>query len=741
MSEKSVFLNLKRTVCALAAVLMCFSTAACGSESEDFKAPEAFTLSEDGVVAKNAGYSLEYDSYTSSVLLRDLQTDYVWCTTPYNSLVNDEGPAALNSALAIEYYDMSDSSMQTDKSYTCVSDCTVSSETVEDGICVTYYFSTAETLIPVYFTLEDNGLRATVKANEIKESGKCKLISVTLAPYLCSAANVDDKSAYLLLPTGSGALMYTDEEITRTARTYQGEVYGADAARQLLDNVENEQSVTMPIFGVRNTDGNGMLAIIDKGAESARIDASAGSVKYGYSNVCAAFYVRGFDEIEQIIGSWRAEALALAESCSQQAEYSVCYYPLNGEAATYNGMASFYREYLKADNSVTTASDEQKTYSVEIVGGALVKKFFLGVPYKTVASLTSFKEALNLIEELNEIGSPNIVLSGYGESGADIGKVAGGYGFSKKLGSEREHGEIEAYCKQNGINLFTDFELAYYGKSGNGFTTMLGAAKTANLKSASVYPLKVNNRMPDESADKKLLLKRSLLNKAVDKLIKYTEKGIGGLSLGSLGSVAYSDYQSEETYMKAGMAEQVRQLVDSVSNAGHRVCLRSANSYAAGIADAVTDVPLDNGGYTVFDETIPFYSMVFGGSTALYSTPINYASNRNKALLRAVEAGVSPSFKIIKNHNAEVSDSYAEYFYAAEYAAVKDYIRSTVERTADYYKAISGAAITEHTLICDGVTKTSCDNGVSVYVNFNDVDFEVNGLTVPAEDFRFVADA
>ena len=144
-----------------------------------------------------------------------------------------------------------------------------------------------------------------------------------------------------MVPTGSGALMYTDDDRSANGRAYSGEVYGTDAARLLLHPVENEEAICLPVFGAKTDAQNALFAVIDQGAGAAWIEALAGNSRYDYANVYARFLYRGYDEMEY---SSRWESKALSAGCKSDAVYSVCYYPLKGEQADYTGMAQFYRQ-------------------------------------------------------------------------------------------------------------------------------------------------------------------------------------------------------------------------------------------------------------------------------------------------------------------------------------------------------------------------------------------------------------
>ena len=709
-------------------------------ETEDYVIPAEKPSAGSGVVAQNAAYQLEWDDQQHCALLRDRATDYVWSTTPYGAYREGSGSVALNSALTIEYYDLTDLSVQSDKSYIAVEEGNSATETVENGVRITYYFPQAEITVPLTLTLEETGLRATVKAADIVESGKTRLMSVSLLPYLCSAQKTTDRTAYLMVPTGSGALMYTDDDRSANGRAYSGEVYGTDAARLLLHPVENEEAICLPVFGAKTDAQNALFAVIDQGAGAAWIEALAGNSRYDYANVYARFLYRGYDEMEY---SSRWESKALSAGCKPDAVYSVCYYPLAGEQADYTGMAQLYRQYLRENGQLQKSAAEQKAYQVTLIGGVETRQFFLGIPYERVTPLTPYSQAKTLLSELTEAtgAAPAVLLKGYGESGVSLRKVGGGFGFAGAMGRRSEREALLTYCRENDIPAFLDYELNRFTQSGSGFRAIFDTAKTAVLQAAAAYPLKRNIRSPDDSYPKIRLLKRALLPTAVEKVLKAVPE-TAEVSLGSLGACAYSDYTQEETYLRGNIETQVPELIRQVQERGKAVALRSANGYAAGVADTVFEVPVQNGHYASFDENIPFYQMVFRGSVPLYTTPVNYAADTRAFLLDAVEAGVSPGFALTGQHVPSLTTAETDdYFYAAEYSGQKETLVRQVAETKAYFAAIGSAEITAHALLDGGVTKTEFANGVTVLVNHGDTAQTVEGHTVAAQSYVFTGGA
>lgn len=730
--------NLKKLFSVALILSLIFSLAACSKEKTlKFNIPDDLPVEKGSLLAENNNYSLEYDDAANCVLLRDKSDGYVWSNIPYKAYLEGDTKLSINSDVFIEYYDLTDCSTQTEKSYSCVTDGTYSSEKIKNGIRITYYFNAAEATVPIEYTLEKDGIRVTITADSIKETGKTKLISVSMSPYICSVENTDDKNSYLVLPVGSGAIMYPDNEVSSSGRNFSGEVYGRDAARFVLDDVQNEENVNCPVFGAKTADNHALFAIIDKGAESAVLNASAGSTKYGYSNVYASFTLRGYDQVEQIIGTWRSDSLALANSITKGAVYSVCYYPLKSDNCDYSSMAKFYRDYLSNNGEITESKLNNGTYLLDIIGGVKEKKFVLGVPKYSVKALTTYDEALSIIKEISTDTktSPSVMMSGFGKSGINYGVVGNGFKLSKTYGNKKSISNLSDYCSKKEIPLFANFDLVLFTKTGGGYSARFDTAKTANLQAAAISPLRINLRDYDTDSEKIHLLKREKLNDSVSDFIAANKNVSYGLGLGRLGDIAYSDYSKDKTNMKGNTEKQIESLLRQVMKSGKQTILESANSYAAGLVDAVTDVPVDAGNYAAFDEIIPFYQTVFRGSTSLYGLPMNYISDSDTSLLRHIEFGVYPSYTVIGRYDTNQNKVNDEYLSSCNWSAVSKRITEDLHTADNYFEKIADATITEHKIISEYLRKTEYDNGIIVYVNYSDKQVNYDNLEIPSKSF------
>lgn len=726
-------------------MLVCSMLVSCSKQTiGQYVIPETMEQVSAGNVAQNSRFAMDWDDTAGCVMFRDLSTGHVWSTIPYEFYKSGDFNIDLLSALQIEYYNPENAAVELAYSFDCVDYGQASSQASGNSLRITYYFKEQEITVTVGFTLKEDSFEVSLNSNDIVESGLTRLISVSLTPYLCSAQNVDDKTSYLFVPAGSGALMYTANDAAGNGRSYSGEVYGKDLSRFIMDHPGEEEPVRLPVFGCREKD-YALCGIITSSEGAANIKAVAGNRRDNYSAIYASFYVRNFANIEWNSGSHNGmdmyqDAILFDDDLQKDQVFSVRYYPLYGEDAGYAGMAECYRNYLTGKGLLKDSGREQEYYNLTLIGGSQKKEFIAGIPYKRLVPLTTFDQAKAIVSELVSITgwSPQVVLRGFGQSGEDIGKIGGGFSFGGSLGSAGSQKALEQYCRDNGIPIFTDFDLLRFTSSGVGFSLIYDTAFATNTEKVSYLPLKRNIRVDDTSKSPVYLLKRAKLEKAISKLVKFSKNRISGISLSTFGSLAYSDSQDIEYTLKGRWDNQFRKALDDIRAAGHAVVVRAANDYAAGLADGVYDAPLQNGDYSGFDETVPFYEMVYRGFVPLYSAAVNLAIDSESMLLRAVEAGVSPSFTLCGSLDISLADSSESFYYGTAYDSNKELVKQAVSRVSNYLDKIRGARITFHAIIKNGLTKTVFDNGVTVIVNHTDSDMALeNGQIIKARSFVY----
>lgn len=708
-------------------------------KAEQPEFPKEYENAASGEIASGSSLSLAWDNEKYCILLTQKETGKVWSSIPYEFYLGEGTDEDMESPIYIQYVDSASMLTVLDKGYTdCIGNGTVASEMTENGIRVTYYFENAGISVPVLYELREDALAVTVDFENVQE-GANKLLSVSVAPFLCSVQN-DSEDSYLTIPSGSGALMYTDVR-QEGVRTWTGEIYGADATRLIPEELMDTENVRLPFFGIKEGE-DALLAIVEQGDEGAYLTANAGNGDNGYSNAYVSFYARGYD-VSESQTAWALSDVYRTEDTIQVKKTTVAFYPLTKDEANYTGMAKRYREYLIEQDILKKQDEETAQYALYITGGAQVKELVAGIPIKKTKALTTFQQAQKIVEEMQKLtgSTPTVQLKGFGASGLDAGKVAGGFSFASVFGTRKQRVELENYCETQGITLYTDFDFVYFTKNGVGLNTLLSPAKTASSRKMKTYPKDKALWHFDEDMTGSYLTGRKYLSDLTERLLHTAEeKGISGVSLATLGQIAYSDYSDTKYSVRGNMALDVQKIITQIQTQNIPVATEAANIYAAAVSDSVFEVPMDNGGFIDIDCDVPLYQMVLGGYVPLYSTAINTASNYKEAVAKAVSGGTNLGFSVVGEYDNAFATTVYKDLHMCSYKGNQEMMTEVLAKCTDYYDAIKGQNITAYEYLSDTVSKTTFSNGVVVYTNHGD-DTVVSPLgELGAYEFTFTSE-
>ena len=741
-------MNLKKCLSAVCAfAILATALAGCGKNDEKVKNnsfdTEAVSNSfKEEIIAENDNYSLGFNSVSKGVTITDKLTGKVYGTNPMEEggVQFDElgmpvkRHPQLESVLFIKFLDTVKNTTGEAISYTsAVKNGRTAFEKTENGIKINYYFDDAEIMIPVTYTLREKGIALSINPKEIQENDKM-LLSVSVAPFFCSSKNTEE-NGYLLYPSGSGALIYP-KEISQPGETYSAEIYGADASKEVWDKVSTEKDIRLPVLGAKFGE-QAVFGIIEEGAESSLLNLKVGSTSIGYSSIYVTYQVRGFTaNIKELYNNRFYKGEVYSDNMID-APLTVCYYPLEGEKANYSSMAEVYRNYLDK----TAGKKETKkvsTVDISVVGGTMIQKSFVGIPYKTLFTTATVDDASKIVTELKNDGVmvSNLTLSGFGENGIDSNKLGGGFKLDSKLGKAKQLKALQKTCTDDGVDLFFDFDVVGFTETANGYNSYFDAATRANKKVAKLYnfDVAVLGRNTENSYS---ILKRDRLADAVEDAYKAANKwGVGGVGFSTLSSIAYSDYSDKENskyYSKAGIATQVSEIL--TKNDKIKLMSNDANAYAAGVSDLNLNIPTFSSNVYLFDEDIPFYAMALRGRTAISGEALNLVTDAKAQVLRSVESGAGIAYTLTNDYSTKLLDSTSSVFYNSLYKDLKDDIKSVYNNVSEYYEKIGNSKIKSHKIHENGLRETVFENGVSVFVNYSETELSCEAGTVSAESF------
>lgn len=690
------------------------------------------------LVAENDRLELHYDTVESQIILKDKLTQEEWRSTP-DDIAQDKRATGVNkinrqSDLIVQYHNTSYVTNQVNSYTGAIKKGDFTWELIENGVAIRYYFPKQGFVIPVQYVLEEDCLAASIISEGIEEEvwedpdtdpeKKQSVMNVALLPFM-GAAGSDDEG-YLIIPDGSGALIHFNNGRTGAA-IYQQDVYGRDDALTIRKAATTTYDVNMPLFGiVRN--GRALMAVVENGDYQAQLNAMVNGQLTGYSNAYFAAQYIHMEANTIMPGSEHSTDVMLpTNTFRDMGNFTVRYYPLAAENATYADVAAAYRAQLGLKESIADAATQQ----LEMVASIPSIDTFLGVPYESVRVLTSYEQAAQTLRDFAAEGLNDLTLRYTGWSKQSVrGKMVTGLDLDNRLGGKKAFDGLRQAVKETGAEMVLAVDLIDIYEDGNGYWSLFAATDSVNSTAKQVPEFLQSTGYQDPEGKPWYLLSPDKVPEAARKLAENLSGQVDGVSLSMLGNTVYSSFgKTGISRTSAGMYWQ--QALETLSGKIQTLSAKTASAYAFPYIEQVDATPCASSRFEVTDMEIPFYQMVTHGAMVLYTEPANEDGNVRKALLRAIEYGMYPSWRVIAGDTALLSGT----DYASWHAASLDAWREEIKNTAAWMAPLgvyAGMQMTGHEQVTATLSVTTYANGDMVLVNYGSEDAEHLGVTVPA---------
>ena len=690
------------------------------------------------LVAENDRLELHYDTVESQIILKDKLTQEEWRSTP-DDIAQDKRATGVNkinrqSDLIVQYHNTSYVTDQVNSYTGAIKKGDFTWELIENGVAIRYYFPKQGFVIPVQYVLEEDCLAASIISEGIEEEvwedpdtdpeKKQSVMNVALLPFM-GAAGSDDEG-YLIIPDGSGALIHFNNGRTGAA-IYQQDVYGRDDALTIRKAATTTYDVNMPLFGiVRN--GRALMAVVENGDYQTQLNAMVNGQLTGYSNAYFAVQYIHMEANTIMPGSEHSTDVMLpTNTFRDMGNFTVRYYPLAAENATYADVAAAYRAQLGLKESIADAATQQ----LEMVASIPSIDTFLGVPYESVRVLTSYEQAAQTLRDFAAEGLNDLTLRYTGWSKQSVrGKMVTGLDLDNRLGGKKAFDGLRQAVKETGAEMVLAVDLIDIYEDGNGYWSLFAATDSVNSTAKQVPEFLQSTGYQDPEGKPWYLLSPDKVPEAARKLAENLSGQVDGVSLSMLGNTVYSSFgKTGISRTSAGMYWQ--QALETLSGKIQTLSAKTASAYAFPYIEQVDATPCASSRFEVTDMEIPFYQMVTHGAMALYTEPANEDGNVRKALLRAIEYGMYPSWRVIAGDTALLSGT----DYASWHAASLDAWREEIKNTAAWMAPLgvyAGMQMTGHEQVTATLSVTTYANGDMVLVNYGSEDAEHLGVTVPA---------
>lgn len=585
--------------------------------------------------------------------------------------------------------------------------------------------------VTVVYSLDGNKLVVDVPFDKIAYKTDYPIIRLDVLPYF-GAGSLDDKG-FLLIPEGGGSIINFNNGRTRQ-NNYMANVYGWDYASDRKELV-TETRASFPVFGISKGDSS-FISIIEKGAEyaavAADISGKSNTFNYAYAEY-KMLHSEVFEASDRNINNMYAYERGLDKDESIKQIYSFI------PSGSYVDMAKEYRSYLFGNEK--KIKDSTVPVNVEVIGAVDTVQQVLGVPTTKPYQLTSYKETVDIMKRIQNLGVKNInyKLSGFINGGVRQ-KLLNKVTFIKQLGGKSGFGKVLKQANDSDAKVYLDATVQFSHRTGffGGFNRFKDPARFVSSKVCELNEYSPVFYGKDDTKDKYFLCKPSLIQKNVDKLGKKASSlKIDGVSFRDNGYILSSDYNYRNKVSRNKAKDMQIKQFQEMKEKGLSVMINAGNAYALKDVDLVTNFIMHGNDYAIIDKTVPFYQIALHGNVNFAGPSMNISPDEKQNLLEAAESGSALSFTFMEaDEKALAETNYSEY-YSANFDNWETKFGNIYENYNSKIGKVINQRIDDHQYLSDAVTCTTFENGVKVYVNFGYTDFTTeNGLKISARDFK-----
>lgn len=705
------------------------------------------------LAAENEFLKLYTDTASASIAVYDKRDGSVTYSNPpdadSDSVANSTNISYLKSQFLLTYYNAEAIAATMDSYSQSVAKGQFSVESIGNG--VRYIYRVGDLLntngeeaisfeIPLEYRLDGDGLNVSIPTSAIKEYGGGAVGRIQLLRYMGAAHSSEE--GYMVVPNGSGSLIYFNNG-KLTAANYAQYVYDLDPLAANYTTTENVDGAKLPLFGICREDRS-LLVTVEDGASVALITAGISGAYHDYNYAYPTFVVRNVDNLS-MFGNSNQDVFVM-EDALYDINLTARYTFLTEENKGYSGLAGYYRNRLIAEGKLTpTAGDGDIPLYYDVITGVKETAHFLGVQYLHTFSMTTFDQAGKISDDLAAGGISNQVMNLQGWfNGGYYHNAPHNIRVLFKLGGKSDLEKLQDTVAGNNGRLYVDVAFQQVTFADNGFNYNTESSRYFGSGYAAAFgqvnPTTLRNTSGLGYMETRYdLLSPKFLPRYVEKFAGRIKKyDVYGISLRDLGNELHSDKKRTNVIDREAALKIVLGQFDTLEAAGKPLMTNAANAYAFAYSSDIINVAITDNDFPIVDENIPLYEMIIHGSISYSTKLLNFQDEEDMTgtILLAIEAGAAPHYVFTWEDSNNMKNTGLNRYYATTYTTWKDEAIEVYSQINGALKYVSGSIMTEHEILDNGVRKVTYDNGVIIYINYDDEAQQADGLEIPAMSYR-----
>lgn len=722
---------MKRFVGILIAITICLSPM-----KISYAAPDRPNGYEE--LARGDNISLLYNSELHTIAVEDKRNSYIWRSVVDEQVYDAKSTSAvlrtyMTSMFVVNYAATGTNNPAMQNGYTSSSECTTEASKIDNGIRLEYQFKNAGIELVVEITLEGDSLVVRIPKEEIKEEGKFGIVNIKILPFMGASHRGID--GYIFYPDGPGALMHYGAMKDRPAKTmkeFKLDVYGPEevssAEYEYMDKFQKHQAM-LPIYGIKNYK-NAMLAIASEGASGASINVAPEGVAVGLNRAYFEFTYRHSFEIMLSNITVHGRDVAKMPTGTRidrniiDQDYEMRCIFMEGDNASYSGMANEYRDFLLEGDALKAAIGEGDTIPLGL-------DFLMGVREERILfdrfiAMTTFKQVEDITDEFLEKGADNlqINLKGYSQGGYGLYPI--NWPIDRRIGGSRGLKSYSKMANEKGITLSLQANfMNAFGENGK-FS-----------RSNDVVRRESGPPVSDETMNW-FLLNPTAAHGRLAKFLGKTKKYDIGVAFERIGKRIYHDYNKKSPYSRLETQKRWEDMLSLALEQKDFVAVEGGNAYVLKYADRLSNIPVETSEYHISDETVPFFQMIVHGKIPYTSEPGNLFYDDVEQKLKWIEYGCMPYFELTYENASALRDTKYNNLFTSSYDHWIDNAVQIYEEFNRELKDIWGETMVEHSKLADELYGVRYSNGTVIYINYGSDKAKYGKHSIDARDYLVV---